>query len=639
MSRLVAPDPYLSMDMLRFTTAGSVDDGKSTLIGRLLLDSKAIFDDQLEAVQQASKLRGEEYVDLALFTDGLRAEREQRITIDVAYRFFATPKRKFIIADTPGHVQYTRNMVTGASTAELAIILIDAQRGVLTQTKRHGLLASLLQIPHILLAVNKMDLVDYREDVFEAIRAEYTAFASKLSVPDLAFIPISALLGDNVVLKSANMPWYDGPSLLHHLEHVSVGSSRNLVDFRFPVQMAFRPHQGFRGFAGQIASGTIRPGEEVAVLPSGRTTRVHSIVTFDGELAEAAAGDSVVLTLEDEIDISRGDLIARVRNLPQVGSNLECTLCWMSEEPLNLSTPYILQHTTRQVRAYIDELTYRIDMDTLHREPAVTLELNEIGRVKLTTTQPIFFDSYQTNRSTGNFILIDPYNNNTVAAGMIRRTERGPVDAISPKTGGPKSTNVVWESTAISREMREERLGHKAAVLWFTGLSGSGKSTVARLLERRLYALGCQTFYLDGDNVRHGLNGDLGFSDADRKENIRRVAEVAKLAFEHGLLTLCTFISPFRADRRFARSLAPGGRFFEVYVKCDLEVAKRRDPKGLYARALRGEIKEFTGVSSPYEEPEAAELVIETDLVSAEDAVQAIITALVERGILKSADL
>ncbi len=632
------PDPYLSMDMLRFTTAGSVDDGKSTLIGRLLLDSKAIFDDQLEAVQQASKLRGEEYVDLALFTDGLRAEREQRITIDVAYRFFATPKRKFIIADTPGHIQYTRNMVTGASTAELAIILIDAQRGVLTQTKRHGFIASLLQIPHILLAVNKMDLVDYREDVFEAIRAEYTAFASKLSVPDLAFIPISALLGDNVVLKSANMSWYDGPSLLHHLEHVSVGSSRNLVDFRFPVQMAFRPNQGFRGFAGQIASGTIKPGEEVMVFPSGRTTRVRSIVTFDGELEEAAAGDSVLLTLEDEIDISRGDLIARVRNLPQVGSDLECALCWMSEEPLNLSTPYILQHTTRQVRAYINELTYRIDMDTLHREPAATLELNEIGRVRLTTTQPIFFDPYQTNRATGNFILIDPYNNNTVAAGIIRRADRAPVDALPPQTGSPKSTNVVWESTAISREMREERLGHKAAVLWFTGLSGSGKSTVARLLERRLYALDCQTFYLDGDNVRHGLNGDLGFSDADRKENIRRVAEVARLAFEHGHLTLCTFISPFRADRRFARSLLPGGRFFEVYVKCDLEVAKRRDPKGLYARALRGEIKEFTGVSSPYEEPEAPELVIETDLVSAEVAVEAIINVLVERGIVKSTD-
>lgn len=627
-------DPYLSMDMLRFTTAGSVDDGKSTLIGRLLLDTKAIFEDQLEAVEQASKLRGEEYVDLALFTDGLRAEREQRITIDVAYRFFATPKRKFIIADTPGHIQYTRNMVTGASTAELAIILIDAQHGVLTQSKRHGFIASLLQIPHILVAVNKMDLVGFREEVFNAIVAEYRSFVSKLSVPDITFIPISALLGDNVVHKSENMPWYDGPSLLHHLEHVSVGSSRNLVDFRFPVQMAIRPNHGFRGFAGQIASGTIKPGEEVVVLPSGRSTRVRSIVTLDGDLPEAAAGDSVVLTLEDEIDISRGDMLVRVRNLPHVSNTLECILCWMNEQPLNPHGTYILQHTTRQVRAYVEELTYRIDVDTLHREPAEALALNEIGRVRLTTTQPLFFDAYQANRATGNFILIDPNTNTTVAAGMIRRIDRELADTVKPEAGRPKSTNVVWESTAIGREMREERNHHKAAVLWFTGLSGSGKSTVARLLERRLYALGCQTFYLDGDNVRHGLNGDLGFSAEDRKENIRRVAEVAKLAYEHGMLALCTFIAPFRADRRFARSLLPAGRFFEVYVKCDLEVAKRRDPKGLYAKALRGEIKEFTGVSSPYEEPEAAELVIETDLVSAEDAVETILAELTACGVI-----
>ncbi len=629
------PDPYLAMDLLRFTTAGSVDDGKSTLIGRLLLDSKAIFEDQLAAVEQASRLRGEEYVDLALFTDGLRAEREQRITIDVAYRFFATPRRKFIIADTPGHIQYTRNMVTGASTAELAIILIDAQRGVLTQSKRHGFIASLLQIPHVVVAVNKMDLVGYQQAVFDAIRAEYTAFASKLSVPDIIFIPISALQGDNVVNRSEQMPWYDGTTLLSHLEHVSVGSSRNLVDFRFPVQMAVRPHAGFRGFAGQVASGTIRPGEEVVALPSGRTTRVRSIVTVDGELPEAAAGDSVILTLEDEIDISRGDMLVRSRNLPQVSASLEATLCWMSEEPLGLSTPYILQHTTRQVRAHVTELTYRVDIDTLHREPAETLALNEIGRANLTTTQPIFFDRYQANRATGNFILIDPYTNNTVAAGMIRRAARSLAEVLPPEPERPKSSNVVWEGTAISRELREERHGHKAAVLWFTGLSGSGKSTVARLLERRLYALGCQTFYLDGDTMRHGLNGDLGFSPADRKENIRRVAEVAKLGFEHGNVVLCTFISPFAADRRFARSLVPPDRFFEVYAKCDLEVVKRRDPKGLYARALRGEIKEFTGISSPYEAPEDAELVIETDLISAEDAVEMILADLAQRGIIK----
>lgn len=638
-----SPDPYLNMDMLRFTTAGSVDDGKSTLIGRLLLDTKSIFEDQLEAVERASQLRGEEYMDLALFTDGLRAEREQRITIDVAYRYFATPKRKFIIADTPGHIQYTRNMITGASTAELAVILIDAQRGVLTQSKRHGFIASLLRIPHILVAVNKMDLVGYSQEVFERIVAEYKAFAVKLSVPDLQFIPISALKGDNVVQRSENMPWYSGPSLLHHLENVSVGGSRNLVDFRFPVQMALRPNAGFRGFAGQIASGTIAPGEEVVILPSGRKTRVRSIITFDGELSEAAASDSIILTLEDEIDISRGDMIVRARNLPQISNALECILCWMNEEPLNLRTPYILQHTTRQVRAYIKELTYRIDVDTLHREPAQTLALNEIGRVRLTTTQPIFFDSYQTNRATGNFILIDPYTNNTVAAGMIRGVDRelaeivaGDLAESAAATDGMRlrSANVVWERTAIGREQREERHGHKAAVLWFTGLSGSGKSTVARLLERRLYALGCETFYLDGDNVRHGLNGDLGFSPEDRKENIRRVAEVAKLAFEHGHLVLCTFISPFAADRQFARSLLPEGRFIEVFVKCDLKVAMRRDPKGLYARALRGEIKDFTGVSSPYEEPTAPEIVIETDLVSAEDAVEAILEELRKRGII-----
>ena len=638
----MSADPYLSMDMLRFTTAGSVDDGKSTLIGRLLLDTKSIFEDQLEAVERASQLRGEDYVDLALFTDGLRAEREQRITIDVAYRFFATPRRKFIIADTPGHIQYTRNMVTGASTAELAIILIDAQNGVVTQSKRHGFIASLLQIPHVLVAVNKMDLVGYDEAVFQRVVDDYTTFASKLSVPSLTFIPISALQGDNVVHRSAAMPWYDGPSLLHHLEHVSVGASRNLRDFRFPVQMALRPNADFRGFAGQVASGVIRPGEDVVILPSGRRSRVRSIVSFDGQLAEAAAGDSVLLTLEDEVDISRGDMIVRTGNLPQASDSLQCTLCWMSEEPLDRRTPYILQHTTRRVRAHIDELTYRINVDTLHREPADTLTLNEIGRVRVHTTQPLFFDPYQVNRATGNFILIDPYTNNTVAAGMIRRADQDVAtlpmearDAAGEPGSRRRSSHVVWERTAIGREPREHRHGHRAAVLWFTGLSGSGKSTVARLLERRLWDLGCETFYLDGDNVRHGLNGDLGFSAADRKENIRRVGEVARLAFEHGHLVLCTFISPFEADRRAVRSLLPDGRFIEVYVKCDLEVAKRRDPKGLYAKALAGEIKEFTGVTSPYEAPEAAELVVETDLVSVEDAVEAILAELAARGIVE----
>jgi bifunctional enzyme CysN/CysC len=632
-------DAYLAMDLLRFSTAGSVDDGKSTLIGRLLYDTKSIFEDQMEAVERASRQRGDPYVDLALLTDGLRAEREQGITIDVAYRYFATPKRKFIIADTPGHIQYTRNMVTGASTAELAIILIDARKGVLTQSKRHGFIASLLQIPHILVAVNKMDLVNYSQEVFEQVVAEYTDFASKLAMPDLTFIPLSALKGDNVVHKSEQTPWYDGPTLLHHLENVNVGVTRNLVDFRFPVQTVMRPHQDFRGFAGQIASGSIQPGEEVVVLPSGKKSKVAAVVTYQAELAEAFAGDSIILTLEDELDISRGDMIVRTRNLPQVANQLECTLCWMSEDPMNPKGAYILQHTTRQVRAFIAEINYRIDVDTLHREPAATFHLNEIGRVKITTTQPLFFDPYPLNRATGSFILIDPTTNNTVAAGMIRRRSRELDEVVAQQTARQRSANVTWDSSQISRELRERQNGHKAAVLWFTGLSGSGKSTVARTLERRLYELGCHTFYLDGDNVRHGLNGDLGFSEKDRQENIRRVAEVARLAFDHGNITLCTFISPFQADREFARSLAPHGRFVEIYVKCDLEVAKRRDPKGLYAKALRGEIPDFTGVSSPYEEPRNPELVVETDVQSVEDIVTQLLEYLVREGIVTNGEL
>ena len=628
-------DEYLAMDLLRFTTAGSVDDGKSTLIGRLLYDSKAIFEDQMEAVERVSKNRGDDYVDLALLTDGLRAEREQGITIDVAYRYFATPKRKFIIADTPGHIQYTRNMVTGASTAELAIVLIDARNGVLTQSKRHGFLASLLQIPHILVAVNKMDLVDYGEDVYEEIVDEYTAFASKLEIQDMTFIPISALKGDNVVNKSSKMPWYDGPTLLHHLENVNVGTSRNLVDFRFPVQMALRPNQNFRGFAGQIASGSIQPGEEIVVLPSGKTSKVEKIVSLHEELREAAAGDSVVLTLEDEIDVSRGDMIVRQKNLPHVANQLECTICWMDEEPLKPESNYILQHTTRRIRTFISELNYRIDVNTLHREEADTLHLNEIGRVKITTTQPLYFDPYRLNRATGSFILIDPHTNTTVAAGMIRRRARQLDEIIDQEPAERKSSaNVVWDESQVTRQMREQRNGHKAAALWFTGLSGSGKSTVARLLERRLFSLGCQTLYLDGDNVRHGLNGDLGFSPQDRKENIRRIGEVAKLAFDHGSLVICTFISPYQADRDSARSLLPEGRFYEVYVKCDLEVCKRRDPKGLYAKALAGEIPEFTGVSSPYEEPTDPEMLVETDVQSAEEIVAQIIDALTREGII-----
>ena len=627
------------IEMLRFTTAGSVDDGKSTLIARLLVDSKAVFQDQIEAVERASRSRGDDYLDLALLLDGLRAEREQKITIDVAYRYFATPKRKFIIADTPGHIQYTRNMVIGASTAELAVILIDARNGVVTQSRRHGFLAALLRIPHAVVAINKMDLVDFDPDVYHAIVAEYREFAAKLDVQDVVYIPISALHGDNVVEKSEHTPWYDGPTLLHHLENVNVGASRNIVDFRFPVQMVIRPNQNFRGFAGQIASGRIRPGEPVVALPSGLRSRVKSIVTMDGDLPEAVVGDSVTLTLEDEIDISRGDMIVRERNLPQKSNQLDATLCWMSETPLNPQGTYWVQHTTRRVKAFISELNYKIDVNTMRREPAKTLELNEIGRIRLTSTQPLFYDRYQINRHTGSFILIDPHTHNTVAAGMIRGRSQQISDLVeTAEVATPearaKSSDVVWQSVGIGRQAREAQAGHRAAVLWFTGLSGSGKSTVAKKVEQMLFEMGCRTMFLDGDNLRHGLNGDLGFSDADRTENIRRVAELARLGFEHGNLMLCSFISPFRADRDFARSLLPAGRFFEIYVKCDIEVAKRRDPKGLYAKALRGEIKNFTGISSPYEEPAIPELVVETDLHSTDDIAARIIETLIRHKIL-----
>lgn len=633
------PNSTDHMDLLRFSTAGSVDDGKSTLIGRLLYDSKAIFEDQMEAVELASRNRGDEYVDLALLTDGLRAEREQGITIDVAYRYFATPRRKFIIADTPGHIQYTRNMITGASTAELTIILIDARKGVLTQSKRHGFLASLLQIPHVLVAINKMDLVDYSEEVYDRIVADYKEFAASLSTGDILFIPISALKGDNVVDKGDKMAWYDGPTLLHHLENVNVGASRNLVDFRFPVQYVIRPNQDFRGFAGQIGSGRIQTGEEVVVLPSGLGSRVASIVTLDGEQAEAVAGDSVVLTLTDEIDISRGDMIVRKRNLPQRSNQIDVTLAWMNEEALDPKRTYWLQQNTRRIQALVSEINYKIDIDTMHRQDADTLTLNEIGRVQITTTQPLFFDRYQLNRATGSFILIDPFNNTTVAAGMIRGRSQEVADIAvveaDAEASRQSSSDVVWEEATISREMREKRNGHKAAVLWFTGLSGSGKSTLSKRLERRLFDLGARTMFLDGDNLRHGLNGDLGFTAEARKENIRRVGEVAKLGYDFGNIVLCTFISPYQADRDFARSLLPGGRFYEVYVKCDLEVVKRRDPKGLYAKALRGEIKNFTGIDAPYEEPVKPELVVETDLHSADAIVERIMRQLLQAGIIE----
>ncbi|CAN5897487.1 sulfate adenylyltransferase subunit CysN [soil metagenome] len=607
------------MDLLRFATAGSVDDGKSTLIGRLLYDTKSIFEDQLAAIEGASRRRGEDYVNLALLTDGLRAEREQNITIDVAYRYFATPRRKFIIADTPGHVQYTRNMVTGASTAELAIVLVDARKGVLTQSKRHGFIASLLRIPHIVVAVNKMDLVDYDRNVFESIMAEYRDFAEKLDIKDLVFIPISALHGDNIVTRSDRLEWYTGTTLLHHLETVNVGALRNMVDFRFPVQYVIRPHQDYRGFAGRIASGSITPGEEIVVLPSGRQSRILAVDTADGTRAEAVAGDSVVLTIEDEIDISRGDMILRRMNVPTVATRIDAMLCWMGTQSLDPAVSYTLMHTSRSVKALVHRVVYRIDVDTLHREDVRSLGLNDIGRVEITTAEPIFFDPYQINQATGSFILVDPFTNATVAAGMIRGEVKTADTLFAAPT--PSSPDVVWQDWNVPREEREARVGHRAAVLWFTGLSGSGKSTVARALERELFASGASTFLLDGDQLRHGLCGDLGFGEDDRRENIRRAGEVARLFFEHGNIVICTFVSPYPEDRQLVRSRFPEGRFFEIHVDCDLDECRRRDPKGLYARADAGEITNLTGVSAPYVPPEHPELVLPTDRESVATAV------------------
>jgi len=643
------------MDLLRFTTAGSVDDGKSTLIGRLLYDTKSIFEDQLDAVARATRARGDAGVDLALLTDGLRAEREQGITIDVAYRYFATPRRKFIIADTPGHVQYTRNMVTGASTADLAIVLVDARRGVQTQSKRHGFIASLLGIPHLVVAVNKMDLVGYDRAVYDAIVAEYTAFSAKLGIHDLTFIPVSALMGDNVVEKSAATPWYEGPTLLYHLEHVNIAADRNLVDFRFPVQYVIRPHQDFRGFAGTVASGEVRAGDEVLALPSGRRSRIRDVARLDGEADGARAGDAVVVRLDDELDVSRGDMLVRPGNLPTVAVEIDAMLCWMADAPLDPRRPYLLRHTTREVKAFVEQVTYRVDVDTLHREQTETLGLNDIARVRLTTAQPLFFDPYTSNRETGAFILIDPYTHGTVAAGMIRgevreaaevaeeaeRLERGAeaspeaAPEVAPMdVAGPVSPDVVWEGAAVSRAARERAQGHGAAVVWFTGLSGSGKTTVAHALERALFADGVRTTMLDGDTLRHGLNGDLGFSPEDRAENLRRTGEVARLLFEHGLVVLCAFVSPSAADRARVRALLPEGRFLEVFVDVDVETARARDPKGLYARADRGEIPEFTGVSAPYEAPETPELTLRTARLSVDEAAARVRGLLVDAGIL-----
>ena len=609
--------------LLRFLTCGSVDDGKSTLIGRLLYDTKLIFEDTLATLERDSTKYGTtgEEIDFALLVDGLEAERQQGITIDVAYRFFTTEKRSFIVADTPGHEQYTRNMATGASNCDLAIILIDARKGVLTQTKRHSYICSLLGIRHVVLAVNKIDLMGYDEDVFDRIVADYRAFAETLGFKTLTPIPMSARYGDNVTSRSDRMPWYAGPILLAHLEGIDVDSDVAAKPFRFPVQWVNRPNLDFRGFSGTVASGRIRPGDKVVVAASGRPSEVARIVTYDGDLAEARAGDAVTITLADEIDIARGDVLVEPTARPEVADQFAAHLLWMAEEPLLPGRNYLMRIGTQYAPTKVTSLRHKVDVDTLEHLAGRTLALNEIGFCNFSTTIPIAFDPYEENRETGAFILIDRYTNATVGAGMI-------------SFGLRRAANIHLHANLVSRAERERLNGHKPAVLWFTGLSGSGKSTIANLVERQLHERGVRTFLLDGDNVRHGLNKDLGFTDADRVENIRRVGEVAKLFTEAGMVVLCSFISPFRAERRMVRELLPEGDFIEIFVDTTLEDCMKRDPKGLYAKAVKGEIAHFTGVTSPYEAPENAELVLPTCELSPAEAADRIVAELASRGIV-----
>ncbi len=615
-------DAYLERhrdkSLLRFITCGSVDDGKSTLIGRLLYDSHTIHDDQLAALEADSRRIGTqgEAIDFALLVDGLAAEREQGITIDVAYRYFSTAARKFIVADTPGHEQYTRNMVTGASTADLAVILVDARKGILTQTRRHSTLVHLLGIRHLVLAVNKMDLVGYDQARYDAILADYRAFAASIGIAGFVPMPISGLAGDTVASRSSNMPWYEGPTLISHLETVPLDIAADQSrPFRMPVQLARRPSLDFRGYSGLVAAGTVHPGDPVRVLPSGRTTRIARIVTADGDQGAAVAGQSVTLTLADEVDCSRGDVIAAADGPPEVADQFEATLVWMADEPMLPGRSYLLKLATQTVSAQVQAPKYQVNVNTMEHLAARTLELNAIGVANLSTDRPLVFEPYAESRELGGFILIDKISNATVGAGLLHFALR-------------RAANVHWQAIEISRAAHAAQKSQRPRVLWFTGLSGAGKSTIANLVERRLHAMGRHTFLLDGDNVRHGLNKDLGFTDADRVENIRRVGEVARLMTDAGLIVLTAFISPFRAERRLVRDMLPAGEFVEIHVDTALAEAERRDVKGLYAKARRGALRNFTGIDSPYEPPERPEIRIDTAAMTADQAAEHIVERL-----------